>query len=195
MKDKSVIIIFHEIYGLNAHIKIESLYYQAHGFDVLCPNFLKPVTGFEYSREDDAYFYFVNHIGFDTIKEQADIMIESARQEYKKVFLLGFSVGATAAWLCGSLQHKIDGIICYYGSRIRDYHMMIPQCPVLLLWASSERSVGVRKLSKVLEKNPGIHSYILKGKHGFADPFNRNYNEKSAQKARELTEQFLEELN
>jgi dienelactone hydrolase len=195
MQDKSLIIIFHEIYGVNAHIKIESLYYQARGFDVLCPNFLEPVTGFEYHREDEAYSYFFDQVGFDAVKEKTATMIEAARRDYKKVFLLGFSVGATAAWLCGTLDQKVDGVICYYGSRIRDYQEVIPQCPVLLLWASNEKSFSVRKLSNVLEKNPRIHSCILKGKHGFADPFNKNYKEESAQKAREMMDQFLEELN
>jgi len=45
---ESAIIVLHEIYGINSHIKRVCRHYLAAGYDVLCPNFVKSEDYFDY---------------------------------------------------------------------------------------------------------------------------------------------------
>jgi len=72
----------------------------------------------------------------------------------------------------------IDGVVGYYGSRIRDYIDVTAKCPVTLFFAAEEKSFDVETLVKSLNKT-NVDAQILEGGHGFSDPFNRNYCELS----------------
>ncbi len=51
----------------------------------------------------------------------------------KRFSILGFGAEATVAWLC-SEEECVDGIVGYYGSRIRNYAELAPRCPALLFF-------------------------------------------------------------
>ncbi|KGK88099.1 DeoR faimly transcriptional regulator [Desulfosporosinus sp. HMP52] len=188
------VIVLHEIYGINPHIKWVCKQYLESGYDVLCPDFLKGKEFFNYNREGEAYQYFIEHIGFNSMTEEFEKILKKAHSNYKRVYLLGFSVGATAAWLCSGLESTVDGAICYYGSRIRDYEFINPKCPVLLIWAKEEKFFDVLELSNALKTKPFVSTHILDGKHGFSDPFSKNYNEQSQKTAQDLVSRFLSSL-
>ena len=87
-----------------------------------------------------------------------------------------------------------DGIIGYYGSRIRDYMSITPKCPVLLIFPSEEKSFNVEEIVDYLGKwNIDVH--ILSGKHGFSDPFSKNYCIQSFDEAEILVNSFLKKIN
>ena len=191
IKNKSVIIVFHEIYGLNDHINkvCESL--QTHDFDVICPDLLKREP-FDYSESDIAYDYFIEEVGFTIASERVKQLLVDIKRTYDKVFIVGFSVGATIAWLCSEVS-AVDGIVGYYGSRIRDYAQISPACPTLLFFAE-EKSFKVDNLIAKLV-NEQVEVLKLDGQHGFSDPYSSKYNEESAQKAFNKMLHFLVTLS
>lgn len=190
----SVIIVLHEIYGINQHIQKVCEKFSIKGYDVICPNLINVNKPFNYSFQEEAYKYFVKSIGFDSAAYQVKKLLMEAKQKYKYVYLLGYSIGATIAWLCSSEENICDGIIGYYGSRIRDYIDITPKCPALLIFPKKEKSFNAQELVIALKKL-NIDVYMLSGKHGFSDPFCENYNEKSFQEAEILVDNFLEEIN
>ena len=110
------------------------------------------------------------------------------------MYLIGYSIGATIAWLCSGEDIMCDGIIGYYGSRIRDYMSITPKCPVLLIFPTEEKSFNVKELVISLKKwNVTVH--ILRGKHGFSDPCSKNYCTQSFEEARILVSSFLKKIN
>jgi len=188
--NNSVIIVLHEIYGINQHIKMVCEKFSMAGYDIICPNLIDLNQPFNYNLQDEAYQHFINKIGFDLASKQVNQLIVQARKQYKYVFLLGYSIGATIAWLCSSEDNMCDGIIGYYGSRIRDYMNITPKCPVLLIFPSEEKSFEVKELVISLKKwNIDVH--ILRGKHGFSDPFSKNYCTPSFEEAEILVDSFL----
>lgn len=191
---ESAIIVLHEIYGINPHIQWICEQYLAAGFDVLCPNFVQLSDYFTYSREVEAYQYFLKHIGFSSMAHEVKTMLIKARRDYKHVFLLGFSVGATTAWICSETENAADGVICYYGSRIRDYQKFTPKCPILLIFAKEEKSANVPELTSALGQKQFVSIHVLNGNHGFCDPFSKQYNEQSQQIAQYLVDEFLIDL-
>lgn len=188
---ESAIIVLHEIYGINPHIEWICEHYLAAGYDVLCPDFVKLRDCFDYRREAEAYQYFVKHVGFPSMVHEVKTILMKARTDYKNVFLLGFSVGATAAWICSETENAADGAICYYGSKIRDYLHITPKCPTLLIFAREEKSFNVSELAYAIREKQFANVHVLNGKHGFSDPFSKHFKEQSQQIAQNLVDEFL----
>jgi dienelactone hydrolase len=186
----TLIIVLHEIYGINQHIRKVCEHYYSNGYDVICPNLNNIDKPFSYGQQKEAYRHFIKNIGFEEAFQKVKKLIIQAKSQYKSVFLLGFSIGATIAWLCSNKNRLCDGVIGYYGSRIRDYLDVTPECPVLLLFPAEEESFNVKELIESV-KRINVDVYELSGKHGFSDPFNDNYCEPPSMEAKKLVENFL----
>ncbi|MEG6586791.1 dienelactone hydrolase family protein [Dendrosporobacter sp. 1207_IL3150] len=175
----TVIIVLHEIYGINEHIINVCKELSKRKYDIIIPNLLKDRIKFSYDQEERAYNYFMNNIGFEGSLNQLKQILFNVRPHYKKVYLLGYSIGATLAWLCS--QTKLcDLVVGFYGSRIRDNPTVVPKCPTLLFFPTEEKSFDVDDLIIKLTKIDNITVKKICGKHGFADPFSKNYNNKSS---------------
>ncbi len=203
----TLIVVLHEIYGINDHITKVCQNLADSGYDVVCPDLLDGKPYFDYAREEEAYRYFMNYVGLESAAKQITFLLRQEEGRYKRIFLLGYSVGATVAWLCGVYSVKKDesfhyggslvkcsGVICLYGSRIRNHLEVSLKCPALLIFGEEETSFDPHELQTQLERMEGAEVHILKGKHGFADPYGPNYNESSAREAALLIEDFTERL-
>ncbi len=183
------IIVVHEIYGINQHMKDFCQSLMEYDFDVICPNLLGKKTSFDYAQEEVSYHHFMVNVGFTTASVMITKTISDLKKKYKKIYVIGFSVGATISWLC-SENNDIDGIVGYYGSRIRNNMEITPHCPTLLFFPETEKSFHVDELIAALDKK-GAETHKFKGKHGFSDPYSINYHKESAQKAFNIMIQFL----
>lgn len=181
-KSSTIVIVLHEIYGINNHIVLVCEKLAKYGVDVIAPNLLNNEKPFTYSEEAAAYTNFKNNIGFDHACTQVKAILSKARKNYKNVYLLGFSAGATIAWLC-SETNQCDLVIGFYGSRIRDYLTIKPACPVLLLFPAVEPSFNVDNLLLYLAQIENLEVAKIAGHHGFADRFSPHYNKAAATKA------------
>ncbi|MGG7620761.1 dienelactone hydrolase family protein [Bacillus coreaensis] len=188
-KSDTLIIVIHEIYGINHHMQSFCELISKEGFDVICPNLLERDITFDYSQEEVAYHDFMESIGFTQAQHKIQDILSDAKGEYQKVFIIGFSVGATVAWLC-SKEERVDGIVGYYGSRIRNYVELKPKSPTMLIFPEEEQSFHVDELIANLD-NKNIKVYKFNGKHGFSDPYSPRYNVLSAQLAFSKTVDFI----
>lgn len=184
-----VVILLHEIYGVNAHMKDTAQQLFNLGFDVICPHLLARKEPFEYTEQEAAYQHFTTDIGFTNASNRVKSIIQDIQDRYQSVYLLGFSIGATIAWLC-SEEQGVDGVIGFYSSRIRDHLTINPACPTLLFFPEKEQSFQVDELMQMFSSD-FIQAYKLKGLHGFADPNTSAYNETSAEWAKNKMLQFL----
>lgn len=189
----TVVIVVHEIYGINNHMKSFCEKISGQGIDVFCPNLLarKP---FSYDQEDLAYKYFFDNIGFQDASSQVIDLLRIIGDQYRCVYIIGFSVGATIAWLCCAEQGLCDAVIGFYGSRIRDFLNIEPNNPVLLFFPSSEKSFDVSLLVSSLNKKALVDAKIYPAKHGFADPYSEKYSEQSANEAAKEMIVFLSNI-
>ena len=124
-KSDKLIIVVHEIYGINQHMVDLCELLSEQNFDVICPNLLEQEITFDYSQVVKAYHNFMDNVGFINALHKVKDLLLDIQDEYSKIFIIGFSVGATVAWLC-SEEECVDGIVGYYGSRIRDYVHIYP---------------------------------------------------------------------
>ncbi|TCN26208.1 dienelactone hydrolase family protein [Mesobacillus foraminis] len=187
-KDR-LIIVLHEIYGINQHIQDYCIRLKECGFEVLCPNLLDRDEPFEYAEEERAYQYFMEQVGFARALEKLKALLSKVKNEYTKIYLIGFSVGATTAWLCNE-QECLDGIVGYYGSRIRNYRDKKQLAPVMLFLPQEEPAFDVNEFISSLDKrNIMIHKFS--GRHGFGDPYHSHHHSESAREAFEKVLEFI----
>jgi len=187
--NRKALIVLHEIYGINRFTEDICDGYNVQGFDIFCPDMLNG-NRFLYTEASRAYDSFIDEVGFDYYGE-IEQLLERLKITYDKVFIIGFSVGATIAWRCCD-NAKSDGIICCYGSRIRDYLSLQPSCPVLLLFAEQDSFDVGNIVEQILEKR-NVEVHKLKASHGFMDQYSDNFNGEEAQAAQGRIRDFLEE--
>jgi len=201
----TLIVVLHEIYGINEHITGVCKDFSDKGYDVICPDLLDGKPPYDYNREEEAYRYFMNYEGFDASAKKVAFLLRQEEQAYRHIFLVGYSVGATVAWICcgksendrggfpyGGLIQNLTGVIGFYGSRIRDYTEVNPNCSVLLFFPAEEKSFDPYELEEKLRGKERTEIYILEGKHGFANPFSDNYNDVSAERADRIMKEFFD---
>ena len=180
-KSRNLIIVIHEIYGINQHIKNFCDLLSKQDFDVICPNLLEREQPFDYSEEEIAYLNFMENVGFSDAVHKIKNLLLGVKNKYQKIYIIGFSVGATVAWLC-SEEECLDGVVGYYGSRIRNFTQIVPLCPTILFFPQEEQSFSVDELISNLDKK-NIEIYKFFGQHGFSDTYSTKFNEKSFQNA------------
>lgn len=186
----TVIIVLHEIYGINDHILEVCKTLAKRKFDVIAPELLGEGVVFRYDQEQVAYHQFRQQVGFDRALVQVKQILQEASLRYRRVYVLGFSIGATLAWRC-SQTGLCDLVIGFYGSRIRDYLEIKPACPTLLLFPDEEKSFAIEALVLKLGRVKKLIIKKVGGKHGFADRFTPNYNTRSSRIAAREVLRFM----
>lgn len=189
-KAETAIIILPEIFGQNQFIQSVAGLLASKNYQ---PVFLEPLTyNFAYENKDEAHSYFLKTFGFSF----ADVFtgaIAGLKLNYKRVGLLGFSVGATLAWLCcKNADSGADFVIGCYGSRIRDFLHHQPCAPTLLLFAQNDSFVLEPVVAKLREK-PLVTLEVYPASHGFMDSFGPSYHSKEAPKAFEKLLSFIDQ--
>jgi dienelactone hydrolase len=105
--------------------------------------------------------------------------------------VVGFSVGATVAWLCSQEPDLCNAVIGFYGSRIRDYLDIEVRCPVLLFVPTEEKSFNVSDFINVIKTKENVWLKQLDGLHGFTNPSSPSYNKQSSDQAYKYMLQFI----
>lgn len=189
--EKAVVMI-PEIYGINQYIKDWADFFKHQGYDPLCVELSGSERSFSYSDSEEAYDEFIADNGFERYKKVA-VYIRELREQYEKIIVFGSSVGATIAWRLTE-NKSCDGMIGFYGSRIRDYLEVNPSCPCLLIFPEEEKSFDVRAIIPILQQKKNAHVEVLPGKHGFADLYGNDFHLQSGKKALDMVKYFLSEI-
>ncbi|MEG0258313.1 MAG: dienelactone hydrolase family protein [Lysinibacillus sp.] len=187
---KKKVFLIHEIYGVNTFIKKQAAAYSDSITTVECISLYPNSLAFSYEQANEAYDYFINNVGFEApIKHLTKLLTEAIR-EYEEVVVIGFSVGATLAWKLSTLP--LYRVVCIYGSRIRQYVNIQPNCHTLVILPSSEKSFDVNDMKQLLDHIPFVQIAQFPGEHGFMDSNNANYNQTSSIHAQSHILRFLQ---
>lgn len=179
----TVILVLHEIYGINSHISGICNTLAEGKNDVLCPNLLLPNQTFSPGEEAAAYSNFMQNIGFNAAQQQVEKLSLEIQKDYKYRFIIGFSIGATLAWLCSQRAGLYSGAVGFYGSRIRDYKNVVPKCPVLLFFPRREESFDVNHLIHELSGKDNTSIVQVNALHGFTNPLSGTYCPEASEEA------------
>lgn len=184
---EDAVILLHEIYGVNGHMCDAAAWLAAQGLAVYCPDLLGTVYG--YDQEAAAYDHYMK-VGFAAAAGEATALAGRIAGGHRRIFLVGYSAGATVAWLLSG-RNGFAGAVGYYGSRIRDFPDLTPACPVLLLFPHREEAFSVPALAAMLAAKDGVTVSALPGRHGFADRRSPRFEAAAAQAADAMAAAFL----
>lgn len=188
----TAIVLIHEIYGINRHISDMSMKFEELGFDAYSIDLIDGNV-FSYEEAEAAYAYFMNNVGFEKAGREVLELLKSIRCKYEKVYLVGYSIGAAVAWLCSEEYELLDGIVGYYGSRIRDFLDINPRVETLLFFPTYEKSFDVDELIERLICKNKVNTVKCEGLHGFADEYSSSFNIISKETSEKLLFEFTGE--
>lgn len=188
---RTAVVIVHEIFGLNAHIERVRERLDRYGCDVFAPHLLGSAErSFDRADEGAAYPSFMRAGGVAAMSRRLISFAESLRGRYDRVGALGFSVGATSAWIAAGTG-VFDAVVCCYGSRIRDVTDLPVACPCLLLFAAHEPSFDPRNVVERVADRESVTAYVYDHGHGFCDRDSPNYDADAAEHALKWAIRFL----
>lgn len=162
------VIVAADIHGVSAELR--SLIEPVVGEAV----FLSPweTDACPYASEQEAVSEFVANIGFESYARKIAL---AAKRE--PAYIVGFSVGASAAWLHSASGdcHPDSEAMLFYGSRIRDHVSLVPGIRVTAVFAESEASFSPAQIARAIDRDK-VRSFVEPGTfHGFMNPRSAHY--------------------
>ena len=189
----SAVIVLSEIYGITSSVRLSCDALHNRGFDTIAPDYFQLPRTYAVSEQKAAFDAFMS-VGFDHAAGYVRELVDKIRPHYKKIFLAGFSAGATTAWICASDKPRCDGIAAVYSSRIRDYTGLKPRIPSLVIFPEKEISFDVNDMCRILSSSPHVSARIYEGIHGFADKRSDCYHEGSCCRAHDEMSSFFRNI-
>jgi dienelactone hydrolase len=125
-----------------------------------------------FQNEAEAHSAFISRQG---IKSYAEKIAAAAGRE--PAFIVGFSVGASAAWLHAASGNGNPGSVAtlFYGSRIRDYSSLVAKIDITAIFAETESSFSPEQLAEIIAGDRVSVAIEAGTKHGFMNPLSENF--------------------
>jgi carboxymethylenebutenolidase len=188
------IVIMHEAYGMNDHIRGMCERYAAEGYLALAPALYDRVEhGVEipgYSDEDlEAALRMRKGADWDRSVEDMRTVVGLAR-EAGPVGVVGYCWGGSLAWLAAT-RCGVDAAVSYYGGQIIQFIDETPGCPFMAHFAEHDVHVPPESASVVEEHYPNVPVYMYDANHGFNCDQRVDYDADSAAVAQERTFGFF----
>lgn len=87
------------------------------------------------------------NVGFEKAQNDVNTLIYRLSSDYLHIRIIGFSIGATIAWLCSN-NPSIHKVVGFYGSRIRQYTKVVPNAETILIFGTQEKSFNPTDLER-----------------------------------------------
>lgn len=192
------VIIIHEIFGLNAHIRDVATRMAREGFLALAPDALSPLGGSPEDDRDKARKMMGELKQEETIKDLVAAVqyLETHPLSNGKVGCTGFCWGGAMTNQVAVNSPELDAAVPYYGRPPADEDVPKIKAPVLAHYAGDDPGVnsGIAAFEAAL-KNAGIEYriFIYDGaRHAFNNDTNpERYNKKAADLAWVRTVSFF----
>jgi carboxymethylenebutenolidase len=192
------VIMIHEWWGLNDHVRATADRLAGEGFIVLAVDLF---GGKVASSPGEARVLMIEAIEDpesmnDNIRAAFDFVSDTAGAP--RVGSLGWGFGGSRSLRAAELfPEELDAAVIYYGQVSDDEEALHPiGAPILALFAANDRSIKLASVEafkdalETLRKNYDLHIYPGVG-HAFANPSGRNYDAAIAADAWRRTLEFL----
>ncbi len=188
------VVIMHEAFGMNDHIRDMCGRTAAEGYLALAPALYDRVEkGVEvpgYGDEDLARGRELRR-GVEWEPAVADMKtVMGLAREAGAVGVVGYCWGGSLAWLAAT-RCGADAAVSYYGGQIVQFIDERPGCPFLAHFAEHDVHVPPESAATVRRRHPGVPVYTYDANHGFNCDRRDDYDAEAAALARTRTFEFL----
>lgn len=192
------LVVLHEFFGLNHHIRNVADRFAALGYDVIVPGLFDRVERgieFDYSPEgiEGGRRMRAKVQAGDSLKDaQAAIdLMKAAAGPNGRIGVIGYCWGGTLAFLSATRLHHLACAVGYYGSQIVDYLGERSGVPLMLHFGDSDRSIPLTDVERIRTAYPELPIHVHPGRHGFNCDDRANFVPESAAAALERTLAFF----
>ena len=166
------IVLVHEVFGVNNHIRATASRFSAEqGYVVIAPALfdrLKPAIALGYGEDDLAHGRALRlALGWD--KPLLDI--EATRNflsttDTRRIGIVGFCWGGSLAWL-SACRLSFQVAVCYYGGQITQFLAERPVCPVMMHFGRHDSIISVADQKAITDSHPEVRYHFYEAGHGF----------------------------
>jgi carboxymethylenebutenolidase len=188
------LVILHEFFGLNDHIRSVADRFAALGFGAIVPGLsdrAEPSAEYGYDPEGIAAGRALRaKIPFEKSLLDVQAAIDFVKPD-ASVGVVGYCWGGSLAFFAATRLKDIVCAVGYYGSQIVDGVHEVPKTPTMLHFGDIDASIPLSDVEKIKRARPDVIIYVYPGKHGFNCDARANYVPASAQIAFGRTLEFL----
>lgn len=173
-----VMVILHEIFGVNEPVQALTRRYAQDGYLAIAPDMLwrlEPGLALGYSREETLRALSIVK-DFDLAQGVEDLgcVLDALRSRGAdgRIGVLGLCMGGTLAFLAAA-RLPVDAAISFYGTALEDHLDEIPKmrCPVQLHYGGRDRFIPTEIVGRIAgaltaHRPADVHVYA-EGDHGF----------------------------
>ncbi|TPG42633.1 dienelactone hydrolase family protein [Sphingomonas koreensis] len=199
-----VVVVLHEVFGVNGDIRLTCRDLADHGFIALAPElFWRQERGVDLSTwsDDEWKKGLALYTAYDRDMGVRDVAatIQAARETdgaNGKVAVMGFCLGRLMAFLTAA-RHYVDAVVAYHGGGTEKYLTEAPgiTAPLLMHLADEDEFISndaQAQIKAALKTVPSATVYSYAGQnHAFARHTGLHYNEEAAALANGRTFAFL----
>jgi carboxymethylenebutenolidase len=191
---RGALVVVHEIFGVNGHIRSVADGYAADGYRVIAPALfdrVRPDIQLGYTDDDVAKGRAIrDKVTFD----QALADVGAARQALREsggIGIVGYCWGGTVTWLAAARLAGFAAASSYYGGGIGKFAAEHPRCPAQCHFGEKDHAIPMAEVEAVRRANPDVQVFTYAAGHGFNCDARASYDAASARLARERTLAFF----
>src|ERR1700733_3320063 len=188
------LVVLHEFFGLNSHIRSVADRYAALGYDVIVPGLFDRIErgiNFDYSPDGIE--------GGRRMRAQvqpADSLLDTQAaidhvKSRGKIGIIGYCWGGTLAFLSATRLAEVACSVGYYGSQIVDYLGEPLKAPLMLHFGDTDASIPLSDVERIRSAYPDIPVHVHPGRHGFNCDERANFVPESSAAALKLSLAFF----
>jgi carboxymethylenebutenolidase len=184
------VVVIHEIFGVNEHIRKVCDGYAADGYVALAPALFDRVErGVEVGYDGPSMQKGVSVVTQlkpgNALKDiQAAV---DALAKVGKVGVVGYCYGGTMTWAAVCRLERVVAGSSYYGGQLARQLDTPPRAPVILHFGETDAMIPMTDVDKVRAAFPDVPVYTYPAGHGFNCEARGSYHAESARLARERT--------
>jgi carboxymethylenebutenolidase len=188
------LVVLHEFFGLNDHIRNVADRFAALGYAAIVPGLsdrAEPGAEFGYDPSGIAAGHALRAripIADSLLDAQAAIDFV---KPFGKVGVVGYCWGGSLAFYSAIRLRGLTCAVGYYGSQIVAGAHESPKVPTMLHFGDIDASIPLSDVEKIRQARPDVSIHVYPGRHGFNCDARSNYEPGSAQIALGRTLEFF----
>ena len=190
------LVVLHEFFGLNDHIRSVADRFAALGYATIVPGLVdRAEPGAEHGYDPAgiaAGRALRARIPFEDSLRDAQAAIDFVAP-FGKVGVVGYCWGGSLAFFAATRLRDLVCAVGYYGSQIVEGAHEVPRVPTMLHFGDIDASIPLSDVEKIRRARPDVSIYVYPGRHGFNCDARANYEPASAQIALGRTLDLLRE--
>jgi len=188
---KGSVVIVHDIYGVNPHIRKVADSFAEKGYVAIAPSlFDRAKAGIALGYDDAASAegsQLAKQVGVDGPLADIQAAVDTVRSA-GKIAIVGYSWGGYLAYLAANRVNGLACAIAYYGTGVESEFREKRKIPTLLHFGEADSLIPFEEVVQFRANRPDVSAFSYPGAgHGFNCNEQKSYDEQTAQAALERT--------